>query len=279
MLYEAATKGKRTLVTFCEDWCENPREVSDGLGAMYCWHRRYNLGDPHDYSTPEDLLNSLLCEYASPRQVYHHVRRAGNVRLSYDRHDRAWVLESYDPHAKAWYEDARYPPGLTPATLPEGFVEDVAPSLGVSAKLAILRSIKGMIIMPLFLYDHSGITMSTSPYACPWDSGQVGWIIATPDKIAEEYGDLTPKAIRRATKYMEIEVREFDHYLTGECYGYAMYEEGVEVERFGGTYGEYHDIRKWIKRDLPRGWKHLVDKLEPRCGEDIDAYLCSHVAA
>jgi hypothetical protein len=33
-----------------------------------------------------------------------------------------------------------------------------------------------MIVVPLYLYDHSGITMSTSPFSCPWDSGQVGYI-------------------------------------------------------------------------------------------------------
>ena len=32
---------------------------------------------------------------------------------------------------------------------------------------------KDVIGLPLFLYDHSGITMSTSVFSCPWDSVQV----------------------------------------------------------------------------------------------------------
>ena len=32
------------------------------------------------------------------------------------------------------------------------------------------------VILPLFLYDHSGITLQTSPFSCPWDSGQIGFI-------------------------------------------------------------------------------------------------------
>jgi len=30
--------------------------------------------------------------------------------------------------------------------------------------------------LPLYLYDHSGITMRTTSFADPWDSGQVGII-------------------------------------------------------------------------------------------------------
>ena len=35
------------------------------------------------------------------------------------------------------------------------------------------------VILSLYLYDHSGITMSCSPFSCPWDSGQVGYIYLT----------------------------------------------------------------------------------------------------
>ena len=31
-------------------------------------------------------------------------------------------------------------------------------------------------IEPLYLYDHSGLAISTKPFSCPWDSGQIGVI-------------------------------------------------------------------------------------------------------
>ena len=45
----------------------------------------------------------------------------------------------------------------------------------------------GAVVLPLYLYDHSGITMSTEPFSCPWDSGQVGYIFATEEKIREAF--------------------------------------------------------------------------------------------
>ena len=47
---------------------------------------------------------------------------------------------------------------------------------------------ENVVYLPLYLYDHSGITMNTTGFSCPWDSGQVGWIYATKDRFREETG-------------------------------------------------------------------------------------------
>ena len=36
--------------------------------------------------------------------------------------------------------------------------------------------LKEYIALPVYLYDHGGITISTSPFSCPWDSGFFGII-------------------------------------------------------------------------------------------------------
>ena len=46
---------------------------------------------------------------------------------------------------------------------------------------------KYYISLPLYLYDHSGITMSTSSFSCSWDSGQAGFIYISKEKLREEY--------------------------------------------------------------------------------------------
>lgn len=47
---------------------------------------------------------------------------------------------------------------------------------------------ENVVYLPLYLYDHDGITMNTTGFSCPWDSGQVGWIYATKDRFREETG-------------------------------------------------------------------------------------------
>ena len=66
------------------------------------------------------------------------------------------------------------------------------------------------IFLPLYLLDHSGITMNTAGFADPWDSGQVGWIYVTADKVRQEYGwkRITKKRVARITEYLKSEVEE-----------------------------------------------------------------------
>jgi hypothetical protein len=82
------------------------------------------------------------------------------------------------------------------------------------------------ISLPLFLYDHSGITMSTGRFSCPWDSGQVGFIYVSREKVREEYGwkVITKKREEKIVEILRDEVKTYDQYLTGDVYGYIVYE-------------------------------------------------------
>ena len=64
-----------------------------------------------------------------------------------------------------------------------GFDESHVPSI----EKALLLTGK-VIVLPLYLYDHSGITISTSPFSCPFDSGKVGFVFVTHEKVLSEYG-------------------------------------------------------------------------------------------
>jgi hypothetical protein len=113
------------------------------------------------------------------------------------------------------------------------------------------------IILPIFMYDHSGITISTSleyPYNDRWDAGQVGFIFVTKEKIREEYSvkHVTKKTLQKALTYLLGEIEVYDLYLRGEVYGFQLVElskcsecgESHE-ETIDSCYGFYgYDIRK-----------------------------------
>jgi hypothetical protein len=97
---------------------------------------------------------------------------------------------------------------------------------------AIIKNENVAIILPLYLYDHSGITISTSPFSCGWDSGQIGFIFVSKEKLRKEYSvkRITKKEIERATKILLAELETYDNYLRGEVYGYTLLNENGEVE-------------------------------------------------
>lgn len=102
-----------------------------------------------------------------------------------------------------------------------------------------LASIDHVVALPLYLYDHSGITMSTTPFSCRWDSGQVGWITMSKEQILNTYGGerITAKRKQQALDLMRAEVETYNAYLTGEVFEYNIINaDGEIVESCGGYY-------------------------------------------
>lgn len=105
---------------------------------------------------------------------------------------------------------------------------------------AIKNHYKTDIILPIYMYDHSGITISTSPFSCRWDSGQVGWIIVDRKGMKECMGwsKITEQREEQLINILKQEVQTYDQYLTGDVWGYEIYdEEGEFVDSCWGFYG------------------------------------------
>jgi hypothetical protein len=80
------------------------------------------------------------------------------------------------------------------------------------------------IALPIYLYDHSGLTVRTYPFSCQWDSGLFGIIAVEVEKVKKEYGWKVLTAKRRETieQHLKGEVETYDQYLTGQVYGYQI---------------------------------------------------------
>jgi len=107
----------------------------------------------------------------------------------------------------------------------------------------------GLVMLPLFLYDHSGITMRTTPFDCPWDSGQVGFIYTTPEKIREclQVKRLTKKVLAKVDEILVNEVKVYDQYLTGDVWYYWVEDaEGERIDELGcgGFYGSDYALEE-----------------------------------
>ena len=51
----------------------------------------------------------------------------------------------------------------------------------------IIKNYDAAVVLPIYMYDHSGITINTTGSSCPWDSGQVGFIYVSNRKLRSEY--------------------------------------------------------------------------------------------
>jgi len=92
-----------------------------------------------------------------------------------------------------------------------------------------------VLSLPVYMYEHSQVALSTEPFSCSWDSGQVGYIFVSHAEIIECYGKLD---LDTAKKCLETEIDEYGLYLNGEVYGYKVYrKDGEDVNSCWGYIG------------------------------------------
>jgi hypothetical protein len=171
-----------------DEEAESPRQW-DNLATMVCWHKRYTLGDEHNFGTPEE------------------------------------------------FEEFAY---STP-----------------------------MFRLPVFMYDHSGITLSSTPFSCPWDSGQIGWVYITHECLLEECNikQIDLKAEQLAESIMEGELKTYNQYIEGDVWGFVLSEKCSEcgapktIDSCWGFYGS--DPRENGMLDhLEEKYHYLLNHLE-----------------
>jgi hypothetical protein len=95
--------------------------------------------------------------------------------------------------------------------------------------------------LPVYAYIHGGITLSTKPFSCSWDSGQCGIIYCSKQELKN--GNIS---IESAKKIFEDEIKTYAKFIAGETYCYSIkkiikcdscgHERFETVESCGGFY-------------------------------------------
>jgi len=88
-----------------------------------------------------------------------------------------------------------------------------------------------VIFLPLYLYDHGMLSISTESWMgravhAEWDSGLLGFIYTTRERIAQMTGwkRLTGTRRREIVRQLKDEVENYDKYLVGDVFGYTVYD-------------------------------------------------------
>ena len=166
--------------------------------------------------------------------------------------------------------------------------DDELYGLSSKDKLKMLQESNLILIKPINMYDHSGITVSTSngyPYNDRWDAGCVGFIYVTKKKIFDEgccllakddNGDYiriehkhenAPSTYSHKTiptteenwkevadHYIECEMETYDQYLRGDVYGYTLTKKVVVQEECPHCGQIISEEEEWEEEDSCYGF-------------------------
>ena len=103
---------------------------------------------------------------------------------------------------------------------------------------------KALIVIPIFMYDHSGLSVNTTGFSCPWDSGQIGYIYTSKERIRNEYSckRISKKLKEQVREMLVSEVDSYNQYLSGDVYGFNVTDKqsGEELNSCYGFFGTDH---------------------------------------
>ena len=138
-----------------DDILISPREVDEHFGTMVCFHPRYALGDHHNYMDKDDFLREMYLDTVG--------------------HDEAG-MKRYERMVNIVSSRFRHGPKTEERAIDEAMQKVIS---------------EKYLMLPLYLYDHSGLAMSTESFSgraphAEWDSGQVGWIYVSKEDALKD---------------------------------------------------------------------------------------------
>lgn len=185
MIASAKIGSKKITISY-DELQDDPRQFSESLGTMACFHKRYDIGDPtHRDENPLEF--------------------------------QEWVTTNK--------EIAKY--------------------------------------FPIYLYDHSGLTIRTYPFECRWDSGLLGYIYVTKERVRKEYGvkRISPQLLDKVSKVLLAEIEEMDYYLRGEVYCIDLEEDEEVIDSICGIYG-YDNLKDYLNTEVSKEFQPLLEQLD-----------------
>lgn len=244
---QTETDNKKLSIVY-DNSCEDPREWSD-LTNMICWHNMYQIGDQHNYEDSSDfILDVVYNSYEESEISLDDIKDFVEIK-PYEGHEGVYYVEGVEQYIEGSKEELKD----IAITDPIGFM-----STEGLWKLAL----KKHVIMPIYLYDHSGISISTAPFHCAWDSGQIGWIIVSKE-------DMQKNHIEDINGFIEQSVEVYNYYLKGQVFSLICETKSTcptckkvdytFVDSFGGFYGE--PTADEIEQVIPHEFGSLVSNL------------------
>ena len=225
------------------------------LGHLITWHRRYSIGEKHDYEYPQDLWKAIIMNrygYSYNEPIDPSKKKFKEyVRLLLDYSGVIIKKEADDDGTFVYYlyfedEDgslSEYYYNLSTDD-PDKFTrEDEDILWGALDELTerelhrMVDNIPEVCCFPVFMYDHSGIALSISnaeyPFNDRWDSGQLGWWYITKEEAAKE-GWTDDKWKLSFLKCIKSYIKEFNEIESGNCWGFVCAEKDLVDERIAG---------------------------------------------
>ena len=84
-------------------------------------------------------------------------------------------------------------------------------------------------------------------------------IYVTHDRIADEYGRVSPETIEEARRVLEAEVHAYNHFLQGDVYGFRIFDGNKEIDSCWGFIGDMDEVKEVMKENVSKEMQYLFE--------------------
>lgn len=245
------------------------------VGTFNLYWNRYSLGHNKGKDDADETLRELVEKYV-PEWKVTSAALAGLLSCKY-----ALNLDAEDDDERYkemwWHTPWEGEPELHEYTIGKReFYDRVLEQLEREEMMRLLTEENDFVILPCYIYEHSGLSISCSSYKDPWDSGNAGYIYTTRERCKELGVDFN-----KAKEILIDEVKIYDQYLQGEVYiidadkyDFDM-EDWDDYENCGGFFSD-----KWgeeLVKEMADGYVDEDDFIsEEEMENEIEARLAEY---
>lgn len=94
-------------------------------------------------------------------------------------------------------------------------------------------------VIPVYMYDHSQVALSTGGFSCPFDSGRLGFACLNKEWI--KVMGLEKRSEQELLGYLEEELMIYQQYLNGEVYEWEILDEHNELVEYSGDFYDFYE--------------------------------------
>lgn len=259
-------KGYEIKIYYDED-AQSPRDW-DNVATFVCCHRRYELGDRQDM---DDCIDELFDKHVNAKDVIAYFIKSRNARFV--RNGTEDYDGAYDKYLE-WDNGKNYL-GVDDDTPDEDLAYNhINDMLTNGEKLMLVEQSGNVAILPISMYDHSGITLwlgSTRGHIdAQWDCSSVGFAYVEKDIADKEMLQRTQIPGIDNTDWkqwayamMEGEMKTYDQYVRGNVYGWDVVGDDQFEDSCWGYIGD-DEIPRMIEEAKDVIDYHLACKEEKR---------------
>jgi len=127
-------------------------------------------------------------------------------------------------------------------------------------------TLRDVIILPVYMLDHSSLSFSTVPFNDRYDSGEIGFIYEIRKDVRKEFNKqrISSALENLILDRLKAEIQNYQEYVNNECYSFFITDnDGNTIDSVGCFIGSLESVKLQMKEYIPIELHSQLNEAQP----------------